>query len=150
MKTQNIKFNSKYFLYSLGFILFCVLCGGLLLLSSRGYFPGKPIPIEDIRYLCNRLEIEEEAICKDNKKVYPSDFSYFIKERFETPSTTYQDFQTVFSQYQISLRIDKEPVVIVALYDINRDGNYDLMPFFDGTLEDNVIRFVVTREDLHH
>ncbi|MBN8579628.1 MAG: hypothetical protein J0L96_03065 [Anaerolineae bacterium] len=152
MTAQKFKINSKYFFYSLGFILFCVLCGALLWLSPRGYFRnlGKPVPIEDVTYLCERLNIEEEPICYSTEKVYPSDFSDFIKEKFETPTTTYQDFQHVFSQYQISLRVDKEPVVIVALYDINRDGNYDLMPFFDGTLEDNVIRFVVTREDLQH
>lgn len=107
------------------------------------------MPIEDVAFLCERLNIEEEPICYSAEKVYPSDFSDFIKEKFETPTTTYQDFQQVFSQYQIKLRVHEDEIpVIVSSYDINRDGNYDLMIYFDGTLEDNVIRFVVAREDL--
>lgn len=151
MTAQKFKINSKYLFYSLGSVLFCVLCGGLLMLSSRGYFrnPGKPMPIEDVVFLCERLNIEEEPICKNTEKVYPPDFSDFVEEMFETPTTTYQDFQHVFSQYQIKLRVsEKEPPVIISSYDINRDGNYDLMVYFDGTFDDNIIRFVVPREDL--
>lgn len=153
MTAQKFKINSKYFFYSLGFILFCALCGAVLWLSPRGYFrnPGKPMPIEDVTYLCERLNIEQEPICKNTEKVYPPDFSDFIEEKFETPTTTYQDFQHVFSQYQIKLRVSEEGLpVIVSSYDINRDGNYDLMVYFDGTLDDNVIRFVVPREDLYY
>ena len=130
-------------------IVICLLLIGFLMLSSRGYFARKEDPMmkEDVDYLCQQLEIKD-PICGNSQAVYPKDFTIFISERFENSSSSYQDFQNVFSQFQTKLTIYEDPDVIVGVYDINRDGTWDLMPYFDGTLIDNTVRFVVFKESL--
>jgi hypothetical protein len=149
MKTANFKINSKHFLYSGLVISFCLLCSGLSSLLSRSDFLAKkekPMLAEDVAFLCEKLETKSNAVCISGQAVYPKDFSDLISEKFDTPPTTYQDFQNAFIQFQTKTIIETNPNVIISTYDLNRDGEYDLMPYFDGTLEDNVIRFIVFKE----
>ncbi len=150
MKTVNFKINSKYFLYSGLVISFCLLCSGLSSLLSRSDFLAKkekPMLIEDVAFLCEKLEAKNNTVCVGDQEVHPKDFSDLISEKFETPSTTYHDFQNIFIRFQTKTRIETNPDVIISTYDLNRDGEYDLMPYFDGTLEDNVIKFIVFKEN---
>lgn len=148
MKTfrEKLIFLAKYYL-AIGLILItgCLL----LILASRihAYFTA-PIPMskEDIDYLCQALNAEAEPVCTSDEKIYTADFSDLISEMFESPNTTYMDFQHVFATYQTKVTLYEDPYVIVALYDLNHDGDWDLMPYFDGTFKDNLIRFVVFRE----
>lgn len=149
MKTPNFKINSKHFLYSGLVIAFCILCSGLLILLRSGYFTEKEKPMlsEDVDFLCEELGIKNNTICFSDQEVYPKDFSDLIEEKFEVDSTSYEDVQSIFSQFQIKLDDDGEsPVIFLSYYDINRDGVSDLIFYFDGTLEDNVIRFIVFKE----
>ena len=125
-----------------------LLCIGLLMLSSRGYFSKQePVKKEDVSYLCEKLEIKDDSICNNSQAVYPDDFSVFISKRFEDSSASYQDFQNIFSIFQMEFSVHEDPNIIISSYDLNRDEDWDLILKFDGTLEENIIRPIVFRED---
>ncbi len=141
--STRFKISGKLIFYVLGLIIGCLLCA----LWFTGFFrQEKPMLDEDIDYLCTALNAEDEPVCNSNEKIYPRDFSYLITEIFDSPRTRFQDFQHVFAPYQTKLTVYEDTNVIAVDYDINRDGNWDLIPTFFGTFEDNHLRNILFRE----
>lgn len=132
----------KKFLYGisaiLGFLFFCVV---FLMLSSRGYFVDRGIPVakEDVVWLCRELDAIDDPICSNDKEVYPEDFSSLIERKFENGKFTYQQVQITLGKFQMSMQEEEKFNFFVVSYDLNGDDEFDIWMMFDGTIDENYL-----------
>lgn len=133
-------------LYVLGIIVACATIVSLLMLSSRGYFAdkGKPVSIEDVNYLCQKLAIKQEAICNSEENIYPWDFSLYISNKFEEKKSTYEDAQEILGKYQMDVIASPTGTFFVD-YDINNDGEFDVSMWFETN---NTLIAIAFSEDI--
>ena len=133
--------------------VFIILFGIFLIYIRYSQEPEKPVSIEDIAYLCSKLEIEKESICNSNENIYPEDFSDIMKEIFQEGSHSYKEIQSLFSKYQTSLdtdTTDSASKLFISYYDINRDGFFDFAIYFEGTPENSLSDGIVFAVDLEY
>ncbi|MBN8655506.1 MAG: hypothetical protein J0M11_07210 [Anaerolineae bacterium] len=79
----------------------CIILIGIFVLYIRySEEPAKPVSIEDIAYLCSKLEIEKETICNSTENIYPEDFSDIMKEIFQEGSHSYKEVQGLFLNFK--------------------------------------------------
>lgn len=135
-------------IFILGIIVAYIIMVGLLILSSKIYLhfvdKGKPVSLEDVNYLCQKLAIEQEVICSSEENIYPWDFSLYISNQFEEKKSTYEDAQEILGKYQMDVIASPTGTFFVD-YDINNDGEFDVSMWFETN---NTLIAIAFSEDI--
>lgn len=131
-----------------------VTAGALFLfvaLIIAAYLPGalrsvnwkqttSPLPLEDIAYLCEALNIRDnEKVCFSNTDIYGPDFFPIIEEKYlsvDGDPISFEEFDKVFGNYLIEcgnwVQQADGKEYFVCEYDLRGDDAFTFIALFDS------------------